>query len=150
MTDIFNIGYMFDSMCMLIIDILSLRNNDNYILALGMFNTCDLFNDAFWAKESIFLFICSYFIFVLLITGSCDCIHLPQFFFCGARSVFQGRRGVRVGSSRIESWTVGTMYEFFECAFFNATYEVDDLEEAVNFTPFSMKAEHCIVNYLVA
>ena len=47
MTDIFNIGYMFDSMCMLIIDILSLRNNDNYILALGMFNTCDLFNDAF-------------------------------------------------------------------------------------------------------
>ena len=28
--------------------------------------------------------------------------------------------------------------------------KVDDLEEAVNFTPFSMKAEHCIVNYLVA
>ena len=34
--------------------------------------------------------------------------------------------------------------------FFNVTYEDDDLEEAVNFTPFSMKAEHCIVNYLVA
>ena len=46
-TDVFNIGHMFDSMCMLIIDILSLRNNDNYVLALGMFNTCDLFNDAF-------------------------------------------------------------------------------------------------------
>ena len=151
MTDIFNIGYMFDSMCMLIIDILSLRNNDNYILALGMFNTCDLFNDAFWAKESIFLFICSYFIFVLLITGSCDCIHLPQFFFCGARSVFQGRRGVRDGSSRNESRTVGTMYEFFECAFFSMRHtKVDDLEEAVNSTPFSMKAEHCIVNCLVA
>ena len=28
--------------------------------------------------------------------------------------------------------------------------KVDDLEEAVNSTPFSMKAEHCIVNCLVA
>ena len=28
--------------------------------------------------------------------------------------------------------------------------KVDDLEEAGNSTPFSMKAEHCIVNYLVA
>ena len=57
---------------------------------------------------------------------------------------------MRDGSSRNESRTVGTMYEFFECAFFNATYEADDLEEAVNFTPFSMKAENCIVNYLVS
>ena len=28
--------------------------------------------------------------------------------------------------------------------------KVDDLEEAVNFTPFPMKAEQCIVNCLVA
>ena len=46
-TDVFNIGHMFDSMCMSIIDILSLRSNDIHIFALGMFNTYDLFNDAF-------------------------------------------------------------------------------------------------------
>ena len=46
-TDVFNIGHMFDSMCMSIIDILSLRNNDIYIFALGIFDTYDLFNDAF-------------------------------------------------------------------------------------------------------
>ena len=28
--------------------------------------------------------------------------------------------------------------------------KVDDLEEAVSFPPFPMKAEHCIVNCLVA
>ena len=114
-----------------------------------MFDTYDLFNDAFWAKESIFLFICSYFIFVLLLTGSCDCIHLPQFFFCGARSVFQGRRGVRVGSSRIESWTLGTTYELFECAF-SIRHTTFDYWEEANFPPFLMKAEFCNVNCFVA
>ena len=46
-TNIFNIGHMFDSMCMSIIAILSLRNIDIYIFALGIFATYDLFNDAF-------------------------------------------------------------------------------------------------------
>ena len=46
-TNVFNIGHMFDSMCMSIIAILSLRNNDIYIFALGIFDTYDLFNDAF-------------------------------------------------------------------------------------------------------
>ena len=47
MTNVFNIGHMFDSMCMSIIAILSLRNIDIYIFALGMFANYDLFNDAF-------------------------------------------------------------------------------------------------------
>ena len=66
-------------------------------------------------------------------------------FLCGARSV-QGRGGVCVWGARVESGTLGTMYELFECAFFSSAF--DQLLGGGEFSAFSDESRIFSVNFL--
>ena len=66
-------------------------------------------------------------------------------FLCGARSV-QGRGGVCVWGARVESGTLGTMYELFECAFFSSAF--DQLLGGGDFSAFSDESRIFSVNFL--
>ena len=89
-----------------------------FTFALYIFENYYLFNDALEIKKVYISFFYSYFIFVLcclLVTIKSTYLG----FLCGARSV-QGRGGVCVCGARVESGTLGTMYEYLNALFSSA------------------------------
>ena len=115
-----------------------------FTFALYIFESYYLFNDELEIKKVyIFLSARTLFSFCCLLARTIESTYLG--FLCGARSV-QGRGGVCVWGARVESGTLGTMYELFECAFFNPAF--DQLLGGGEFSAFSDESRIFSVNFL--